>query len=212
MKVTIVGYGNMGTGLATSLAKTEHQVVITGRDLEKAQQLAARLGDKVRVLPETEAASDADLIIATAPYAEQVDALAKLGDLAGKIVIDISNPLKPDYSGLALGHTTSAAEEIAKALPGAKVIKAFNTIFAAIFSEDPDFGHGTKVQVFYAGDDDKSKRRVEEMIESMGFLPVDAGPLSNARNLEPIGMQNIWFGFTAKQGTGIAPVWLHRHY
>lgn len=212
MKVTIVGYGNMGSGLATSLTKTENQVVITGRDLEKAQQLAAKLGDKVRVLPEAEAAGDADVIIATAPYAEQVDALSKLGDLAGKIVVDISNPLKPDYSGLVIGHSTSAAEEIAKALPGTTVVKAFNTIFASIFSEDPDFGHGTKVQVFYAGDDSKSKRVVEEMIESMGFLPVDAGPLSNSRNLEPIGMQNIWFGYSAKQGTGIAPVWLHRHY
>lgn len=212
MKVTIVGYGHMGSGLAESLSKTEHQIVITGRDLDKAQAVAARHGDRVRVLPEAEAASDADLIIATTPYADQVEALRALGDLSGKIVIDISNPINAGMDGLQIGHSTSAAEEIAKALPGAKVIKAFNTIFAAILHEDPDFGHGTKVQVFYAGDDEAAKRKVEDLIETMGFLPVDAGPLRNARNLEPMAMQNIWFGYMAKQGTGIAPVWLHRHY
>ncbi|MEZ0375017.1 MAG: NADPH-dependent F420 reductase [Candidatus Sericytochromatia bacterium] len=212
MKVTIVGYGNMGSGLAKRIAAAEHQVVLTGRNLDKAQAVATESGGGIRVLPAAEAASDADIIIAATPYAGQVEALRELGDLDGKTVVDISNPVKPDNSGLEVGTSTSAAEEIAKALPGARVIKAFNTIFAPIFSEDPDFGHGTKAQVMYAGDDRTSKLKVQHLIESMGFLPVDAGPLSNARNLEPIGMQNIWFGFTAKQGTGIVPIWLHRHY
>jgi predicted dinucleotide-binding enzyme len=132
-----------------------------------------------------------------------------LGDLTGKIVVDISNPLKPDMSGLAVGHTTSAGEEVAAKLPGAKVVKAFNTVFAQALQEGPIFG-SAKGQVFYAGDDAGAKDKVKDLIASLGFEAVDAGPLANSRYLEPIGMLNIWFGYMAKQGTGIAPAWIRR--
>lgn len=104
-------------------------------------------------------------------------------------------------SGLAIGHTTSAAEEIAKALDGARVVKAFNTVFAQVLGD----GRTTGVQVFYAGDDENAKRTVRSLIDSLRFEPIDAGPLRNARLLEPIGMLNIYLGYMAKMGTDIAP-------
>ena len=113
-------------------------------------------------------------------------------------------------SGLAIGQTTSAAEEIAKAFSGAKVVKAFNTIFAQVLNEGADFGGGRRAAVFYAGDDEEAKRSVRTLIESMGFEATDAGPLRNARYLEPMGMLNIWFGYMAKRGNGIAPTWISR--
>ena len=207
MKVAIVGYGNMGSALAAGLVKAGHQVTLTGKDAGKAEAAAVKTGAKAR--QGAEAIKDADVVIATAPYQAQVEALQGLGDLAGKVVVDISNPLKADMSGLQVGHTTSAAEEIAKGLPGAKVVKAFNTIFAQVLNEGPAFKTGP-AQVFFAGDDAGAKDQVKELIGSLGFDAVDAGPLTNARYLEPMGMLNIWFGYMAKQGAGIAPSWARR--
>jgi predicted dinucleotide-binding enzyme len=209
MNITVIGYGNMGSGLAGIISKSGHNVTLTGKKLDKAQEVANKIGNKITVAPEAEAAENADIIISATPYNEQVNALNSVGNLDGKIVIDISNPLKPDMSGLSIGYTTSAAEEISKALPGAKVVKAFNTVLAQIFSEGTDFG-GQKVQVLIAGDDQVSKEKVKSFVESLGFEGLDAGPLANARNLEPIGMQNIYFAYMAGKGTGIAPAWITR--
>lgn len=207
MKITIAGYGNMGTSLAQALGRAGHQVTLTGKSLEKAKAAAVKTGS--RALPESEAAGDAEVIIAAAPYDSQVAALKALGDIAGKVVIDISNPLKADMSGLQIGHTTSAAEEVEKLLPGVKLVKAFNTVFAQVLQEGPAFKHG-KAQVLYAGNDEAAKTKVKNLIESMGFDAADSGPLAHARYLEPMGMLNIWFGYMAKKGTGIAPAWVNR--
>lgn len=110
---------------------------------------------------------------------------------------------------MEIGHTTSSAEEIAKGLPGTNVVKAFNTVFAQIFNEGTEI-NAQKVQVLIAGDYAEAKSKVIEFVESLGFQALDAGPLVNARNLEPIGMQNIYFGYGAGKGTGIAPVWIRR--
>ncbi len=207
MKVAIVGYGNMGSALASGLAKAGHTVALTGKNPAKAKEVAAKAG--AQALTGAEAAQGADVIIATAPYNAQVDALKALGNLSGKVVIEISNPLKADMSGLQLGHSTSAAEEIAKQLPGVKVVKAFNTTFAQVLQAGPDF-NGAKGQVFFAGDDAGAKNQVKALIESLGFEATDAGPLANSRYLEPIGMLNIWFGYMAEKGTGITPAWIRR--
>lgn len=207
MKVAIVGYGNMGSALAKGLVKAGHQVTLTGKNPAKAGEVAGKTG--ARALTGSEAAKDAEVIIATAPFPSQVEALKALGNLSGKIVIDISNPLKPDMSGLAIGHTTSAGEEIAKQLPGVKVVKAFNTNFAQVLLDGPAFKNA-KAQVLYAGDDAGAKAQVKSLIVTLGFEAVDAGPLANSRYLEPIGMLNIYFGYMAQQGTGIAPAWIRR--
>ena len=204
MKVGIIGSGNMGSGLARSIARAGHEVLLTGRDLGKAEKVAKEIGPKARAVPLAEVGKGTDVLIAATPAGSQADALRSAGDLKGKIVIDIANPLKPDFSGLSVGHTTSFAEELAKAIPGAKLVKAFNTVFAQVLSEGPDFGEGLRAAAYYCGDNEGAKKLVHVLIESMGFDAIDSGPLENARYLEPLGFLNIWFGYNAKRGTNIA--------
>jgi predicted dinucleotide-binding enzyme len=205
MRIGIIGAGNMGSAFARRLSSAGHDVFIASRDVEDARKVATAAGDRVRAVPLPQLAGSADVLIAATYFPSQVDALRASGSLDGKTVVEISNPLKPDMSGLAVGLTTSAAEEVAKAVPGAKVVKAFNTIFAQVLADRPARAGGAKVQVLYAGDDDAAKGAVRSLIESMGFEPLDAGPLSNARYLEPVGMLNIYLAYVAKMGTDIAP-------
>ena len=201
MRVGIIGSGNMGSAFARRVSAAGHEVFIASRNIDDARKVASSVGERVRAVPLEQLADSADIIIAATPYAEQATAIRGAGRLEGKPVVEISNPLKDDMSGLAIGHTTSAAEEVAKAAPGAKIVKAFNTVFAQLLGGSPGEG---RVQVFYAGDDEGAKRTVHSLIESMGFDPLDAGPLKNARYLEPLGMLNIYLGYVAKMGTDIA--------
>ncbi|MDA8098832.1 MAG: NADPH-dependent F420 reductase [Nitrospiraceae bacterium] len=212
MKIGIIGSGNMGSALAKRIALAGHDVLLTAKDRAKAEAVASGIGPTVRVVAAGDVARDADIVIAATPAGSQAEALRSAGDLNGKTVIDIANPLKPDMSGLSVGYTTSFAEELAKTLPTARIVKAFNTTFAQVLSEGADFGGDVRAAVFYAGDDDKAKKAVHALIESMGFDAIDAGPLSHARYLEPMGMLNIWLGYMAKRGTGIAPTWLVRRH
>ena len=205
MRIGIIGAGNMGSAFARRLGAARHEVAITSRDVAEAEQVAASVGNGVRAVPQDELAKHADILIAATPYAHQAEALRASGSLEGRIVIEISNPITDDMSSLAVGFTTSAAEEVARAVPGATVVKAFNTVFAQVLGQPRSKANATPVQVFYAGDDAPSKETVRTLIESMGFEPVDAGPLKNARYLEPMGMLNIYFGYVGGLGTDIAP-------
>jgi predicted dinucleotide-binding enzyme len=133
-----------------------------------------------------------------------------VGDLKGTIVIDITNPLTADYMGLTLGYSTSAAEEIAQAVPGAEIVKGFNTVFAQVLAEGADFGNGRKVTVFVASDSARAKQTATALAESLGFDVVDAGGLKNARYLEPLAGLNIYLGYGAGLGTAIAPTWIRK--
>lgn len=200
-RIGIIGAGNMGSAFAKRLAAAGHDVTITAKDPAHAEQAASKAGGRVRAVPTDQIARDADLLIVATYFPDAPDALRAAGDLTGKTVIDISNPMTPDMSGLSVGHTTSAAEEIQNAVPQAKVVKAFNTVFAQVLGGD------ARAQVFYAGDDAGAKDAVRALIESAGFEAVDAGPLANARQLEPLGLLNIYFGYVAGRGTGVAPAW-----
>ena len=125
-------------------------------------------------------------------------------------MIDITNPLTADYMGLTLGHSTSASEEIAKAIPGAEVVKAFNTVFAPVLAEGADFGGGRKVSVFLASDSPAAKETARQLADSMGFETIDAGGLKNARYLEPLAGLNIYLGYGAGLGTSIAPTFIRK--
>jgi hypothetical protein len=205
MKIGIIGAGNMGSAFAKRLAAAGHEVAITAQDPSHAEQAASAAGGNVRAVPQGQVASGAELVILATPYGAAAEALRGAGDVSGRTLIDISNPLKADFSGLTVGFTSSAAEEIQKLVPGARVVKAFNTVFAGVLGSEPG---ATKVQVLYAGDDEAAKQAVRGLIESAGFEAVDAGPLSNARYLEPLGMLNIHLGYMAGRGTGIAPAWV----
>lgn len=209
MKVTVIGAGNMGAAFVKQLTRAGHQVAVTARDSNKAAQLAAAHPGAVAV-PVTGAAADADAVILATGYGDAPAALQAVGDLNGKVVIDITNPLTPDYMGLTVGHVTSAAEEIAKAVPGAEVAKAFNTVFAQVLDAGPDLGEGRKVTVFVASDSARAKQTALALAHSIGFDTIDAGALKNARYLEPLAGLNIYLGYGAGLGTNIAPTWIRK--
>lgn len=204
MKVTLIGSGNMGSALATQISKAGHALVITGRNADKAKELARTTG---AVFKDKAAADGADVVVVATAYPDVVAALRSAGDLKGKVIVDITNPLTADYMGLTVGHSTSAAEEIQKAFPDAKVVKAFNTVFAQVVAGGAKLD-GATVPVYFAGDDAAAKEAVKSLIQSTGFAPVDAGGLRNARYLEPLAGLNIYFGYGAGRGTAIAPAWI----
>lgn len=206
MKVAIIGTGNMGAGLAATLAAAGHEVSIGARDLAKAAALADKVGHGAMGGGIAAAAKLADLVILALPFDAVADAIKQAGDLAGKVLVDISNPISADYKELVIGHTTSAGEEIQKLAPQAKVVKAFNTIFAQLLA--PESRSNKTLQVFVAGDDAATKASVSELARSVGFQAMDAGPLSNSRYLEPIGEMNIHFGYFLGKGPVVAPAWV----
>jgi 8-hydroxy-5-deazaflavin:NADPH oxidoreductase len=209
MKVTVIGAGNMGSAFVKQLVRAGHQVSVTARDGAKALQVAA-VNPGSKAVATAGAAAGADAVVLATGYADAVSALQAVGDLQGKVIVDITNPLTADYMGLTLGHTTSAAEEIAKAVPGAEVVKGFNTVFAQVLAEGAEFGQGRKVTVFVASDSARAKQTAASLAESLGFDVVDAGGLKNARYLEPLAGLNIYLGYGAGLGTAIAPTWIRK--
>lgn len=209
MKVTVIGAGNMGSAFVKQLTRAGHQVNVTARNLAKAQTVAAANPGATAIAPNNAAASAEVFVLATA-YDDAVNALKSAGDLSGKVLIDITNPLTADYMALTIGHSTSAAEEIAKAVPGAEVVKAFNTVFAQMLSDGADLGNGQRISVLVASDSERAKQTAKVLAESMGFSTVDAGGLKNARYLEAVAGLNIYLGYGAGLGTSIAPTWIER--
>lgn len=206
MKTAIIGTGNMGAGLAAALAAAGHEITIGARDLVKAAALAERIGRGTVGGGIAAAAKLADVVILALPFGAAAEAIKLAGDLSGKVLVDISNPISPDYKELVIGHTTSAAEEIQKLAPQAHVVKAFNTIFAQLLPLDAR--QGKTLQVFVAGDDATAKESVSKLAKSAGFDAMDSGPLSNSRYLEPIGEMNIHFGYFLGHGPAVAPAWV----
>lgn len=206
MKVLVIGAGNMGSAFVKQLTAAGHQVRITARTASKATELAARHpGASV-----TNNATDSDVVVLATGFGDAAAALASVGSLAGKVVVDITNPLTADYMGLTIGHSTSAGEQIAALVPGAEVVKAFNTLFAQVIDGGPDFDSDQTAPVFVASDSVRAKQTAKVLAESMGFATVDAGGLNNARYLEPLAGLNIYLGYGAGRGTSIAPTWLRR--
>lgn len=206
MRVAIIGTGSMGSGFARAFASKGVDLVIGHRDPAKAAALAAEISPDVEGGGIAAAVKLADIVLLALPYQAVVPVLGEAGDLGGKILVDISNPITADYKELLLGHTTSAAEEIQKAAAGARVVKAFNTIFAGLIS--PDARAGKTLQTFVAGDDTNATAKVRALAEKLSFEAVDAGPLSNSRFLEPIGEMNIHFGFFLGMGPTVSPAWI----
>lgn len=207
MKISIFGYGNIGTALTKQLTKAGHEVVLSGRNLDKARDVAALYG--ATVLPIAEAAAAGDVLVMAVYFDGVKDIVNVAGDLTGKVIVDPTNPLTADYMGLTMGFTTSAAEEIAKLVPQSSVVKAFNTLFAQVIDQGADF-NGTPTSGFIAGDDAAAKTTIAELLSTLGYAVVDAGGLINARYLEPLAGLNIYLGYGAGKGTQIAPTWLAR--
>ena len=210
MNVTIFGSGNMGRGIGTRMVAGGHSVTLVSSNLETARALAAELkkvagnGTSVKsATPDT--VQLGDVVILAVKYGVNMDLAKKLGSkLAGKVVVDIANPLNATYDDLATPSDTSSAEELAKVVPaGTKVVKAFNTTFAGTLVNG-QVG-GTPLDVFIAGDDEKAKQTVSQLIADGGLVPVDVGPLHRARQLEGLGLLGITLQF--KQNLGFTTGW-----
>ena len=192
MTTAILGQGNMGKGLAARLnGKTD---IVLGARAPKAGELSY-----------ADAVAKADVVVLALPFDAALEAARTL-DLAGKVVVDMTNPVTADFSGLSIGHTTSAAEELQKAAPAAKIVKAFNTIFAGLFSAPVE--RTASVPVFLAGNDEAAVTAVADLVTKAGFAVETAGSLDAARLIEPVGMLNIRFAYGLGRGGSIAPAWL----
>jgi len=192
MNVTIIGAGNMGRGIGTRAAAGGHSVIFVDANPEAAQQAAtdvqkaAKNGAKVS----TSSLGDAqlgDIVVLAVWYGTNLEVAKQLGNkLAGKVVVDIANPLNSTYDGLATAPDSSSAEDLAKVVaPGAKVVKAFNTTYAGtLVAGQVD---GRPLDVFIAGDDADAKAKVAQLVKDGGMRPIDTGALNRSRQIE--GMQ-----------------------
>lgn len=185
MQIAIIGSGNVGRALATSLTRAGHDVTITAEHADHAVDVASKTGASVGT-SNTAAATDADVIVLAVPAQSIGEIAGDMGSsLDGKVVVDVSNRPTPTPDGAS----TSIAEELQSRVPGAKVVKAFNTAFASR-QANPEVG-GIAPDGFVAGDDPVAKQTVLDVVESIGFRPVDAGSLASARTLEGMAWLNI---------------------
>lgn len=184
MKVGIIGAGNVGTALGAASVRAGHEVTITSADAGQAQVVAGQI-NSASAATNSDAVAGAELVILAVPFDAVQTIVEELGPLLdGKVAIDVTNRFAAEQLDGA-----SNAELIQQLAPGAKVIKAFNTIFAA-HQSDP-LVDGVQLDGFVAGDDADAKQQVLELVGSLGFRPIDAGSLAMARALEGMGTLNI---------------------
>jgi NADPH-dependent F420 reductase len=192
--IAIIGAtGNMGTGISKKLATGNYRLLLFANQLSKLENLEVEIlgadptaDIQISTCP-TEASWEADIIILAVPYPVQQQLAEKIRDVANqKIVISIANPLNETYDGLVTAADTSAAEELQKLLPNSKVVKAFNTIFAADFAQ-PIIAE-KQADAFIAGDDQDALQTVNELVVTAGFNPIIAGGLQVSRTLENMSL------------------------
>jgi len=192
--ISIIGSGSMAAAIAGRTVKAGHTVEVTSRDPAKAQALADQLAAGATT-GTYGAAPAGDIVILAVPYSSAASVVADYGDaLDGKVIIDITNPISPDFTGLVTPDGSSGAQEIAKGAPaGAYVVKAFNTLFGRVLAR------GGRLDAFIAADDPEAKARVSTFIASLGLRPFDVGGLKMAQTLEALGLLMIGL---ARNGAG----------
>jgi 8-hydroxy-5-deazaflavin:NADPH oxidoreductase len=191
MKVTIVGAGNMGRGIGTRTVAGGHQVEIVDHDPGEAKNLADELGSGATALAPG-APFGGQVVVFAVYYPGIKDAVQQYADqLAGKVVVDITNPVDTQsWDRLATPPGTSSAEEVQQLLPqGTPVVKAFNTTFAPTLVAG-EVG-GQQLDVLIAGDDATAKQQVSQLVADGGLRPIDVGPLNRAQQLEQLGFLHI---------------------
>jgi NADPH-dependent F420 reductase len=200
MKIGILGSGNVGATLGTRWAQGGHNVVFSSREpqSDKMKEVVEQAGSNARAVTPAETVAASDIVVVATPWSAAKDALSSVGSFQGKIVIDLLNPLLPDLSGLEVGNTISAGEMVAGWCPGGKVVKAFNTVGFPVMANP--MVNGEPVVMFYCGDDAEAKKVVAQLATELGFNAVDAGPLTQARVLEPFAL--LWISLAFKQGFG----------
>lgn len=198
MNIGILGSGSVGGALGRRWSANGHRVVFSSRNPQspEMQKLASEAG----ATPATsaDAVRTSDVVLLSTPWPATEAVLKSCGSLSGKVLIDATNPLLPNLSGLTVGTTSSGGEQVAGWATGARVVKAFNTIGFNVM-QNPMF-NGQPAVLFYCGDDAAAKATVHQLASELGFDAHDAGPLSQARALEPFAM--LWISLAVKQGYG----------
>jgi NADPH-dependent F420 reductase len=200
MKIGILGKGNVGATLGKAWAGAGHEVMFGVRNAlgPQVSDLLREIGTNAQAGSLAEAAAFGQVVVLAVPWLAAKDAVQQAGDLSGKIVIDCTNPLNPNGDGLSVGHITSAGEEVAHWLPKARVVKAFNSTGSGNMA-DPVYG-SQRASMFVCSDDAEAKTLVVGLGQDIGFEMIDAGPLANARLLEPLAM--LWIYLAYRQGLG----------
>lgn len=193
MRLAIIGAGSVGATLGKAWQRHGHDVTygVRNPDDPKYGTLGADVTTNDR------AAGDAEIVVLCTPWQSTRDAVSACGDLGGKVLIDCTNPLTPDFTALEVGHTTSGAEQVAQWAPGARVCKAMNQIGAPMM-DAPQLS-GTPV-MFVCGDDDAAKATTSSLVGELGFETADAGDLTLARLLEPFAL--VWIHMAVRRGFG----------
>jgi predicted dinucleotide-binding enzyme len=196
MKICILGSGNIGGGLGRAWRARGHDVVFGARDPDDPELVALCGEIGARAAAVARAPVDAEVVVLAVPYGALDAVLGEVGGLAGKVVIDCTNAVERGMK-LKYGHTTSSAEELQKRLPEARIFKSFNAQGAENLAR-PEYPGG-RASNFFCGDDAEARKLVRQLVEDVGFDAVDAGPLQNARLLEP--MMLLWVACAQGLGT-----------
>ena len=197
MKIAIIGTGNVGTALGANWKKSNHEIIYGSRNPHDEKHI--ELEKFAQVLTLSQAAMLGDVIVLATPWQSTEEAINEMGStLDAKIVIDATNPLKPDLSGLLIYGDNSGGEQVAKWASKANVVKALNSAFAKVM-EHPEI-NGVKPMMLIAGDDASSLNTVAELVDDLGFQSQKMNGISNSRLLEMVGLTLITLGY--KEGLG----------
>jgi predicted dinucleotide-binding enzyme len=206
MRVGILGSGLMGGKLGTLFARAGHEVVFSyARSEQKLKRLARDAKGKARAGTPREAAADADAILLAVHWSRMEDVPHQAGDLSGRAIVTCSLPMNEDNSALVVAHTSSGAEELAKRVPKARVVAAFNTVPSEVLFGVYDAKRtAPRPSLVYCGDDESGKRVAAALISDVGFEPVDAGPLRIARYAEPFALLVAQLAYEGHGGSELA--------
>jgi predicted dinucleotide-binding enzyme len=206
MRIGILGSGLMGGKLGTIFARAGHEVVFSyARREQKLKKLARDAKGKARSGTPREAAQDADAVLLAVHWSRVDDVLNQAGDLSGKVVVTCSLPMNDDDTALAVAHTSSGAEELAKKIPKARVVAAFNTVPSEVlFDVYAAKRKASRPSLVYCGDDPKAKKVAASLIRDVGFEPVDAGSLRIGRYTEPFGLLIAQLAYEGEGGPELA--------
>jgi predicted dinucleotide-binding enzyme len=201
MKIGIIGSGNMGAAMGRAWAAKGHVVLFSfSKDAGQLRAAADAAGPTVRTGTPAEEVAFGEVILLAVPWGAVPEALRAAGPVAGKVLFSCVNCLKPDFGGLAVGTTTSAAEEIARLAPGARMVEAIPPMAQILAADSRRLG-GQQISTFYCGDDAGAKAIVANLLTDLDLDPVDAGPLNSARYIEPAGMLAVQLAY----GMGLGP-------
>src|SRR5216117_434953 len=206
MRVGILGSGLMGGKLGTIWARAGHEVVFSyARDKQKLEKLARDAKGKARAGTPGEAAREADALLLAVHWSRVDEVLKQAGDVSGKVIVSCSLPMNADNTDLVIAHTSSGAEALAKRVPEARVVSAFNTVPSEVlFGVFEARRKARRPSLVYCGDDAGSKKIAAQLIRDVGFEPVDAGPLRIARYTEPFALLVAQLAYEGEGGPELA--------